>query len=49
MELEAQRKDSLRQEEEITEEPKRRTVQETARGFSVFEEALSVSRHRTWM
>ncbi|XP_049566176.1 thioredoxin reductase-like selenoprotein T isoform X2 [Orcinus orca] len=40
MELEAQRKDEERQEEEVTEEPKRLTMQEMARGFSLFEEAL---------
>ena len=37
MELEAQRKDKERQEEEVTEEPKRFTMQEMARGFSLFE------------
>ena len=38
----AQRKDKERQEEEeVTEELKRFTTQETATGFSVFEEALS--------
>ena len=43
MELEAQRKDEERQEEEeVTEEPKRFTTQEMARGFSLFEEALLV-------
>ena len=48
MELEAQRKDEERQEEEeVTEEPKRFTTQEMARGFSLFEEALLVLRHRT--
>ena len=42
-ELEAERKDKERQEEEeITEEPKRFTVQEMVRGFSLFEEALLV-------
>ena len=42
-ELEAQRKDEERQEEEeVTEEPKRFTMQEMARGFSLFEEALLV-------
>ena len=35
-----------RQEEEVTEEPKRFTVQETARGFSLSEEALLVLRCR---
>ena len=42
MELEAQRKDTEKQEEEeeVTEEPKRFTTQEMARGFSLFEEAL---------
>ena len=41
MELEAQRKDKVRQEEEeVTEKPKRFTVQEMARGFYLFEEAL---------
>ena len=43
MELEAQRKDEERQEEEeVTEEPKIFTMQEMARGFSLFEEALLV-------
>ena len=43
MELEAQRKDEERQEEEeVTEEPKRFTTWEMARGFSLFEEALLV-------
>ena len=43
MELEAQRKDKERQEEEVvTEEPKRFMMQEMARGFSLFEEALLV-------
>ena len=42
MELEAQRKDEERQEEEVTEEPKRFMTQEMARGFSLFEEALLV-------
>ena len=43
LELEAQRKDGERQEEEeVTEEPKRFTMQEMARGFSLFEEALLV-------
>ncbi|XP_054946389.1 nuclear autoantigen Sp-100 isoform X5 [Physeter macrocephalus] len=42
-ELKAQRKDRERQEEEeVTEEPKRFTMQEIARGFSLFEEALLV-------
>ena len=42
-ELEAQRKDEERQEEEeVTEEPKRFMIQEMARGFSLFEEALLV-------
>ena len=36
------RKDKER-EEEVTEEPKRFTTQGTARGFSLFEEALLVS------
>ena len=36
------RKDKERQEEEVTEEPKRFTTQEMARGFSLFEEALLV-------
>ena len=36
-----------RQKEEVTEEPKRFTKQEMARGFSLFEEALLVLRHRT--
>ena len=44
MELEAQRKDEERQEEEeVTEELKRFTMQEMARGFSLFEETLFVS------
>ena len=39
----APRKDEERQEEEeVTEEPKRFTMQEMARGFSLFEEALLV-------
>ena len=41
-ELEAQRKDEEGQEEEVTEEPKRFTMQEMAREFSLFEEALLV-------
>ena len=41
-ELEAQRKDEERQEEEVTKEPKRFTTQEMARGFSLFAEALLV-------
>ena len=48
MVLEAQRKDEERQEEEeVTEELMRFTTQEIARGFSLFEEALLVFRHRT--
>ena len=43
MELEAQRKDEERQEEEETEEPKSYMLQEVARGFYLFEEALLVS------
>ena len=43
MESETQRKDKDRQEGEITEEPKRFMLQEMARGFSLFEETLSVS------
>ena len=39
MELEAQRKAEERQEEEATEELKRVTMQQMARGFSPFEEA----------
>ena len=43
VELEAQRKDEERQEdEEVTEEPKRFMTQEISRGFSLFEEALLV-------
>ena len=43
MESETQRKDKERQEEEeVTEESKRFTTQEIARGFSLFEEALLV-------
>ena len=42
-ELEAQRKDKERwEEEEVTEEPKRFTTREMARGFSLSEEALLV-------
>ena len=42
-ELEAQRKDEERQEkEEVIEEPKRFMIQEMARGFSLFEEALFI-------
>ncbi|TEA37471.1 hypothetical protein DBR06_SOUSAS37110001, partial [Sousa chinensis] len=40
MELETQRKGEERQEEEVTEEPKRYTMLETAKGFSLFEEGL---------
>ena len=41
MELEAQRKDKERQEEEeVTEELKRFTMQEMARGLSLSDEAL---------
>ena len=44
MELEAQRKDEERQEEEeVTEEPKRFTMQEMAKGHSLFVEALFCS------
>ena len=46
-ELENPRKDEEGQEEEVTEEPKRSVTQEMARGFSLFEEALLVLRHRT--
>ena len=42
MELEGQRKDEERQEEEATEEPKRFMTQEMARRFSLFEESLLV-------
>ena len=42
MEVEAQRMDEERQEEEVTEATKRFTTQEMARGFSLFEEALLV-------
>ena len=41
-ELEAQRKDKERQEEEVTEELKRFIMQEMAREVSLFEEALLV-------
>ena len=42
-ELEAQRKDKERQEEEeVTAEPKRFTMQEMARGFPLLEKALLV-------
>ena len=48
-ELEAQRKDEERQEEEeVNEEPKRFTMQEMAREFSLSEEALFL-RHRNRM
>ena len=47
MELEAQRKDEERQEEKVTEESKRSTMQEVARGFSLFEEGLLILRYRT--
>ena len=40
MELEAQRKDGGRQGEK--QEPRRFTMQETVRGFSLFEEALFI-------
>ena len=41
IELEAQKKDEERQEEEeVTEETKKFTTQEMARGFSLYEEAL---------
>ena len=44
MELDAQRKDKERQEqEEVTEELNRFTMQETAKGVSLFEEALFIS------
>jgi len=42
MELQAQRKDEERQEEKVTEKPKRFVMQEVPRGFSLFEEALLV-------
>ena len=42
LELEIQRKDKKRQEEEVTEELKRFTAQKEARGFSLFEEALFI-------
>ena len=42
MVLKVQKKDKERQEEEVTEEPKRFTMQEMAREFSLFEEALLV-------
>ena len=42
MELECQRKDGGRQEEEVTEEPKRFMMQKMARGFSLFEEEVLV-------
>ena len=47
MELEAQRKDEERQEEKVTEESKKSTMQEVARGFSLFEEGLLILRYRT--
>ena len=40
MELEAQRKDEEGQDEEVIEKPERFTMQEMARGLSLFEEAL---------
>ena len=43
MESETQRKDKERQEGEVTEKPKRFMLQEMARGFSSFEETLSIS------
>ena len=43
LELMVQRKNKERQEEEVTEGPKRFTMQEMAREFSLFEEALLVS------
>ena len=47
MELEVHRKDKERQEEEkVTEEPKRFTMQEMARGFSLSEEVLLVFEAR---
>ena len=46
-ELEAQTKDEERLEEEVTEEPKRFTMQSMVRGFSFFEAALLVLRHGT--
>ena len=43
MELEAQRRDEKRiDKEEVIEEPKRLRMQEMARGFSLFEEALLI-------
>ena len=43
MELEAQRRDEKRiDKEEVIEEPKRLRMQEIARGFSLFEEALLI-------
>ena len=42
MELQAQRKNERRQEEDITEQLKRFIMQEMPRGFSLFEEALLV-------
>ena len=44
MELEAQRKDEEGQDEEVIEKPERFTMQEMARGLSLFEEALLVLR-----
>ena len=43
MELEVQGQNEERQVKEVTKEPKRFMVQETARAFSLFEEALLVS------
>ena len=43
MELEAQRKEGERQEEEVAKELRRFTMQEVARGFSLSEGALLVS------
>ena len=46
MELEAQRKDEERQEEEVTEEPKRFTMLEMAKGFYLRKYCWFL-RHRT--
>lgn len=42
MEVEAERQDKEKKEEEVTEEEKRFMMQEMAKGFSLFEEALLI-------
>jgi len=49
MELETQRKDEERQEEEeVTEELKRSTMLEMARELSLFDEALLIFENYSW-